>query len=79
MTLNDQLLTCLIIDYHLPGTNGLDVLDKLREPGEPVQLILADPSSDVRRRASAAGITLIEKSFGATELIESIRRIVGDS
>jgi two-component system, LuxR family, response regulator FixJ len=72
---------CLIVDYHLPGTNGLDVLEKLGKSVKPAQAILltGNPSSNIRRRASAAGITLIEKSSGAVELIENIRRIIGDS
>jgi two-component system, LuxR family, response regulator FixJ len=72
---------CLIVDYHLPGTNGLDVLEKLSEGGKPARAILltGNPSSNIRRRASAAGITLIEKSSGAGELIENIRRIIGVS
>jgi two-component system, LuxR family, response regulator FixJ len=72
---------CLIVDYHLPGTNGLDVLEKLGERGKPAQAILltGNPSPNIRRRVSATGITLIEKSSGAVELIENIRRIIGDS
>jgi two-component system, LuxR family, response regulator FixJ len=72
---------CLIVDYHLPGTNGLDVLEKLGERGKPARAILltGNPSPNIRRRASATGITLIEKSFGAVALIENIRRIIGDS
>jgi two-component system, LuxR family, response regulator FixJ len=72
---------CLIVDYHLPGTNGLDVLERLGERGKPARAILltGNPSSNIRRRASAAGITLIEKSSGAAELLENIRRIVGES
>jgi two-component system, LuxR family, response regulator FixJ len=71
---------CLIVDYHLPGTNGLDVLEKLGETGRPAKAILltGNPSSNIRQRAAAAGITLIEKSSGAVELIQSIRRIVGE-
>lgn len=81
--LNDEkrpAFDCLIVDYHLPGTSGLDVLEKLSERGKPAQAILltGHPSSTIRRRASAAGITLIEKSSGAEELIDGIRKIVGD-
>ena len=71
---------CLIVDYHLPGTNGLDVLEKLGEKGKAAQAILltGNPSSNIRRRASSAGVTLIEKSSGTMELINGVRRIIGD-
>lgn len=72
---------CLVVDYHLPATNGLDVLDKLRKEGNSAQAILltGNPDPNIRRRASAAGVMVIEKSSGAAELIESIRKLIGTS
>jgi len=70
---------CLLVDYHLPGTNGLDVIDKVRQVGKSAKAILltGNPSVHIRRRASVAGVTLIDKSSGAAVLIESIRKIIG--
>lgn len=69
---------CLLVDYHLPGTNGLDVLNKLRQQGNSAQAILltGNPSAHIRRRASAAGVTLIDKSSGTAVLMESIRKLI---
>jgi two-component system, LuxR family, response regulator FixJ len=71
---------CLVIDYHLPGTNGLDVLDKLREEGNSAQAILltGNPNPNMLRRASAAGVMVIEKSPGA-DLIEIIHGLIAAS
>jgi two-component system, LuxR family, response regulator FixJ len=81
--LNDPRLAgfdCLIVDYHLPGTNGIDVLDKLRQQGNSTQAIVmtGNPDDNIRRRASAAAVTLIEKSSGAAALLEGIHKVIGN-
>ena len=72
---------CFIVDYHLPGTNGLDVVDQLRKQGSsaPAILVTGNPDAKIRKRASAAAVTLIEKSSAAATLLENIRRLVGAS
>src|SRR6516225_7010649 len=54
---------CLIVDYHMPAMNGLDVIAKLHERRHSIPAILmtAHPNSKIIERASAAGVTLIEK------------------
>jgi signal transduction histidine kinase len=55
----------IIADYHLGGdTNGLDVIERLRHRyGYPVPAILitADRTKDVRERATALGVTFLQK------------------
>src|SRR5436853_673754 len=43
---------CLIIDYHLPQMNGLEMLNRLRERrvAAPAILITSHPSASVRQR-----------------------------
>src|ERR1051326_9290696 len=66
---------CLVVDYHLPEVDGLEMLERLRERNfaAPAILITSHPSAAVRRRAAAAGGHIIEKPLRETALIESIR------
>jgi two-component system response regulator FixJ len=55
--------------------NGLDLLVELRRRHVdlPAILITTHPSSEVRRRAELAGVTLIEKSLLNDTLFQEIR------
>jgi FixJ family two-component response regulator len=81
--LNDDSLpvpSCLIVHYHLPATNGLDVVAKLRQRQSslPAILITGRPKAHIRKHASAAGVAIIETPFRGMELIESIRTILDE-
>jgi two-component system, LuxR family, response regulator FixJ len=69
---------CLIVDYHMPAMNGLDVVAKLRKGQNslPAILITAHPDAKIRERASAAAVSLIDKPFQQTALLECIRRLL---
>jgi two-component system response regulator FixJ len=49
---------CLIVDYHMPVTTGLDLVASLRAKGiaTPVLLVTSASSDDIVRRAGALGI-----------------------
>jgi two-component system response regulator FixJ len=76
--LNDNNLpsvsSCLIVDYHMPAMNGLDVIAKLRERRNSIFAILMTglPNANLRQRALAAGVVLVEKPIRGTALIERI-------
>jgi two-component system, LuxR family, response regulator FixJ len=69
---------CLILDYRLPGLDGLSLLDALRRLGvtAPAILITTHPGREVRRRAAAMGTILIEKPLLSDELTAAIARLV---
>jgi FixJ family two-component response regulator len=71
---------CLVTDYNLPGMNGLDLLDLLRERDikMPAILITTHPSAVIRRRAASAGVPLIEKPLLNDTLFQCIRSALGD-
>jgi two-component system, LuxR family, response regulator FixJ len=69
---------CLVLDLHMPGMNGLDVLAELRRRGDglPVIIVTALADATTRRRALAGGaLAVIEKPAEAAELLALIRTV----
>ena len=54
---------CLVLDYRLPGIDGLALLRALRRRGVdlPAILITSAPSRAIRLRAAEAGAVIVEK------------------
>ena len=72
---------CLLIDQHMPGTSGLDVVDSLREEGvqSPIILISGRLDASTRERATRLGIReLLDKPVAACRLIQAIRTTLAD-
>lgn len=71
---------CLVLDQRLPGISGLDLLERLRAEGvkTPTILITTHPPRDVKTRAQAAGVEIIEKPLLDNELTRKVRDIVGE-
>ena len=69
---------CFVIDYKLPGMNGLDLLEELRRRNvkAPAILITTHPSAAVRERAAADGMALIEKPLLGDALFREIRAAI---
>jgi two-component system response regulator FixJ len=66
---------CLVLDFNMPGLNGLDLLDRLRARGHdlPAILITSNPTAATRERAAAAGVVIIEKPLLGNTLSDAIR------
>ena len=64
----------LITDLAMPGMNGLDLLDLLRQRNIkwPAILITSHPTAAIRDRVAAAGVRLIEKPLLNDTLFQSI-------
>lgn len=66
---------CLVLDYNLPGIDGLDLLARLREAkvATPAILITTNPRTALRARAAAAGTPIIEKPLLTDALLDTVR------
>ncbi len=72
---------CLIVDYRLPGMNGIQLLEELarRGPMPPHLLIASNPSKSCRSWAAHSGVPLVEKPFLDEALTERIRAALWSS
>lgn len=70
-------IACLIVDYHMPGLNGLEVVSELRKRGGQVPTIImitATTDPTVERRAAELGINqVLKKPLSNQVLLGAIR------
>ena len=72
-------IQCLVIDVHMPGIDGIDLLDRLRIAGiiAPAIFISAIGNTAALLAASArTGARILLKPFRPRELIERIRELL---
>jgi two-component system response regulator FixJ len=69
---------CLIVDYHMPAMNGLELVSALRGRGVsiPAILITGNPTKYVRDRAAAVAVSVVEKPALGSYLLECVRDAV---
>lgn len=69
---------CLVLDYRLPGIDGLSLLNLLRERGEtcPAVIITSNPTRAMRQRTTDAKAVLIEKPLLSDSLTTAIRLLI---
>jgi DNA-binding NtrC family response regulator len=71
----------LLCDVMLPDRSGMDVLHEVgvRRPGLPVVLVTGYATPDLAMRAREAGAAaFLAKPFEASELVECVRRALGE-
>jgi FixJ family two-component response regulator len=69
---------CLVVDYHMPAMNGLELISALRGRGVsiPAILITGNPTKDVRDRAAAIAVLVVEKPCQGSYLLDCVREAV---
>lgn len=67
----------IVMDYKMPGVDGLDATKRIREvePGIPVILYTAYLDDDLERRAREAGVALC---VGKVEGLETLERQISE-
>jgi len=74
----DDDRACLLLDMHMPGTDGLALAGMLRDraPALPIIMITGRSDDTLRRRAAAAGIRcLLDKPVDHATLLAAIEAI----
>jgi two-component system, LuxR family, response regulator FixJ len=69
-----RTLDCLVVDQHMPGVTGIEVLTRLRREGAnlPVVLITGSISPDLERRAAELGARVMVKPLVEDDLLAFI-------
>ncbi|WP_247887467.1 response regulator [Azospirillum sp. SYSU D00513] len=67
---------CLLLDYHMPGRNGLELLSALRAEGvdPPTVLITGGGTDAIMNSAARAGVAFLEKPVTDEGLMGAIDR-----
>jgi FixJ family two-component response regulator len=73
---------CLLIDQHMPGMSGLEVIDHLQKEGVQIPAILISGRLDAntRQRAIRLGVReLVDKPFAAGRLVGLIQATLSEA
>ena len=67
---------CLLVDQHMPGMNGLDLLEHLRAKGDKTPALMMTGRSDptLEPRATRIGVTLLHKPVPEEQLLSWIEQ-----
>ena len=77
-----RLAGCLLIDQHMPGISGLDVIDNLQKESVQIPTILISGRLDAstKQRATRLGVRgLLDKPVAAGRLIQLLRTTLADA
>jgi FixJ family two-component response regulator len=73
---------CLVIDYKMPGMNGLDLAIRLRNRDieSPIILITGYPDQDISKKAAVAGIRhVVLKPLLEDSLVSRVRDVIRET
>jgi len=74
---NDLDRECLLVDHHMPGMSGLDLLELLRTRGDttPALMMTAHPDPYLAPRVSKVGAALLYKPVSEEQLVLWLSRV----
>jgi FixJ family two-component response regulator len=68
---------CVIVDFHLPGLDGIETMRRLHDHGQPAPVILVSAQLEPGTRSRAAGagaVAVLQKPLQEGMLLECIGR-----
>src|ERR1700749_4023548 len=71
---------CILLDVHIPGKSGLDILKELRGEDYPAPILVISGRGDISMAVSAIkhdALDFIEKPFRGSELLARLEEAVG--
>jgi len=69
---------CMLVDVHMPGMSGIELVNVLRTHGVDIPAILITAAADAPLRAAAeklGGLVLLDKPVDGDALLETIARV----
>jgi FixJ family two-component response regulator len=77
-SLKDEDRGCVLLDYHMPGSDGPDVLKIMAETRVPVIMLSAHDDPETRERARSLGaVAFFRKPVDGQALLDAIAWAMG--
>src|SRR3974390_1066406 len=79
-TMRTQSPTCVLLDVHIPGKSGIDILRDLNARNHPAPVFIMSGKGDIPMAVEAikgGAIDFIEKPFRVTEVVTRVEEAVG--
>jgi DNA-binding response OmpR family regulator len=74
--LDSEAIDVALLDVHVAGHDGRDLLDELRAAESPVRIVFLTGSADIRGARLAAADAVLAKPFEPDELVSIVQRLV---
>lgn len=70
----------LVLDLRMPGMDGWEALDRLRERGDetPVLVMTSSPADEVEKRVREKGAHFLRKGASPEQVREALRKLGAD-
>lgn len=71
---------CILLDVHIPGQSGIDILKELRAQDYPAPIFIISGSGDIAMAVDSiksGALDFIEKPFRGNEIVERIESAIG--
>jgi FixJ family two-component response regulator len=67
---------CLVLDFRLPGMNGLELQRELRARGRAVPVIFATAEANISPMVAAGALAVLRKPFNPEELSRLVKSVL---
>src|SRR6201747_1258290 len=75
-----RIPACILLDVHIPGKSGLDILKELRGEDYPAPIFMISGQGDITMAVSAiknGALDFIEKPFRGSEIVHRLDEAIG--